>query len=162
MRRICVFCGSSPGSHPEYCAATEELGTELARLNIGLVYIVKAKARPHSKPHDARRAGSMLVVAKRRVLFTFAHNSEKSDGGRYGFSEGNGPKLAFRRRAEATEAVRRVGSLLVVPITVGIYGNQIGFAAVPVVEMANARTKDTGSSEYSSLTTLEYEIFPHS
>ena len=38
MKRICVFCGSSPGSRPEYRAATEELGTELARLNIGLVY----------------------------------------------------------------------------------------------------------------------------
>jgi len=38
MRRICVFCGSSPGSRPEYRAATEELGTELTRRNIGLVY----------------------------------------------------------------------------------------------------------------------------
>jgi uncharacterized protein (TIGR00730 family) len=38
MRRICVFCGSSPGSRPEYRAAAEELGTELARRNIGLVY----------------------------------------------------------------------------------------------------------------------------
>jgi len=38
MRRICVFCGSSPGSRPEYRAATEELATELARRNIGLVY----------------------------------------------------------------------------------------------------------------------------
>jgi uncharacterized protein (TIGR00730 family) len=38
MKRICVFCGSSQGSRPEYRAATEELGTELARRNIGLVY----------------------------------------------------------------------------------------------------------------------------
>ena len=38
MRRICVFCGSSPGSRPEYGAATEEMGAELARRNIGLVY----------------------------------------------------------------------------------------------------------------------------
>jgi uncharacterized protein (TIGR00730 family) len=38
MKRICVFCGSSSGSRPEYGAATEELGTELARRNIGLVY----------------------------------------------------------------------------------------------------------------------------
>jgi uncharacterized protein (TIGR00730 family) len=38
MKRICVFCGSSVGSRPEYRAATEELGTELARRNIGLVY----------------------------------------------------------------------------------------------------------------------------
>jgi uncharacterized protein (TIGR00730 family) len=38
MKRICIFCGSSAGSRPEYRAATEELGTELARRNIGLVY----------------------------------------------------------------------------------------------------------------------------
>jgi uncharacterized protein (TIGR00730 family) len=38
MKRICVFCGSSSGNRPEYRAAAEELGTELARRNIGLVY----------------------------------------------------------------------------------------------------------------------------
>jgi len=38
MKRICVFCGSSPGSRPEYRAAAEELGRELAGRNIGLVY----------------------------------------------------------------------------------------------------------------------------
>lgn len=38
MKRICVFCGSSAGSRPEYAAAAEELGRELVRRNIGLVY----------------------------------------------------------------------------------------------------------------------------
>jgi uncharacterized protein (TIGR00730 family) len=38
MKQICVFCGSSVGNRPEYRAATEELGTELARRGIGLVY----------------------------------------------------------------------------------------------------------------------------
>jgi len=38
MRRICVFCGSSPGSRVEYRAATEKLGAELVRRSIGLVY----------------------------------------------------------------------------------------------------------------------------
>jgi hypothetical protein len=38
MRRTCVFCGSSSGSRPEYRAAAEETGAELARRNIGLVY----------------------------------------------------------------------------------------------------------------------------
>ncbi len=38
MKRICVFCGSSPGSRTEYCAAAEEMGRELVRRNIGLVY----------------------------------------------------------------------------------------------------------------------------
>jgi len=38
MKRICVFCGSSPGSRPEYRACAEELGAELVRRDIGLVY----------------------------------------------------------------------------------------------------------------------------
>lgn len=38
MRRICVFCGSSSGSRPEYRAVAEELGAELVRRKIGLVY----------------------------------------------------------------------------------------------------------------------------
>jgi|SRR5215469_7560799 len=38
MKRICVFCGSSAGSRPEYRACAEELGAELVRRNIGLVY----------------------------------------------------------------------------------------------------------------------------
>ncbi len=35
---IRVFCGSSPGSRPEYRSAAEESGAELVRRNIGLVY----------------------------------------------------------------------------------------------------------------------------
>ena len=38
MKRICVFCGSSPGSRPEYRAAAEEMAAELVQSNIGLVY----------------------------------------------------------------------------------------------------------------------------
>jgi uncharacterized protein (TIGR00730 family) len=38
MKRICVFCGSSQGSRPEYGAAAEELAGELMRRKIGLVY----------------------------------------------------------------------------------------------------------------------------
>jgi len=38
MNHICVFCGSSSGTRPEYHAAAEDLGRELARRNIGLVY----------------------------------------------------------------------------------------------------------------------------
>src|ERR1022692_1386288 len=38
MRRICVFCGSSQGSRPEYGAAAEEMAAELVRRKIGLVY----------------------------------------------------------------------------------------------------------------------------
>ena len=38
MKRICVFCGSSPGARPEYRAAAEVLGEELVLRRIALVY----------------------------------------------------------------------------------------------------------------------------
>ncbi|MCP3926310.1 MAG: TIGR00730 family Rossman fold protein [Desulfobacterales bacterium] len=38
MKRICVFCGSSPGSDPEYVEMAKKLGMELAQNNIELVY----------------------------------------------------------------------------------------------------------------------------
>ncbi len=38
MKRICVFCGSSPGASPEYMQAAQHLGYVLASKNIGLVY----------------------------------------------------------------------------------------------------------------------------
>jgi uncharacterized protein (TIGR00730 family) len=38
MKRICVFCGSSPGSSPAYAETARALGIELARQGLGLVY----------------------------------------------------------------------------------------------------------------------------
>ena len=38
MRRVCVFCGSSPGARPEYAEAAEEVAGLLAAEGIGLVY----------------------------------------------------------------------------------------------------------------------------
>ena len=38
MKRICVFCGSSPGARPEYAEAGRCLGDALIQKNIGLVY----------------------------------------------------------------------------------------------------------------------------
>jgi uncharacterized protein (TIGR00730 family) len=38
LKRICVFCGSSPGNRPEYAAAARRLGGLLARRKIGLVF----------------------------------------------------------------------------------------------------------------------------
>jgi uncharacterized protein (TIGR00730 family) len=38
MRRLCVFSGSSPGGHPDYTQAAQELGRALAAQDIGLVY----------------------------------------------------------------------------------------------------------------------------
>jgi uncharacterized protein (TIGR00730 family) len=38
MRRLCVFCGASPGARPAYAEAAEELGRVLVAEGIGLVY----------------------------------------------------------------------------------------------------------------------------
>ncbi|KAK4744765.1 hypothetical protein SAY87_011077 [Trapa incisa] len=38
FRRVCVFCGSSPGKNPSYQLATVQLGKQLVEKNIDLVY----------------------------------------------------------------------------------------------------------------------------
>jgi hypothetical protein len=38
MKRIRVFCGSSPGNRPRYHRAAQEMAAELVRRNLGLVY----------------------------------------------------------------------------------------------------------------------------
>src|SRR5207245_11751051 len=38
LRRVCVFCGSSPGRRPEYREAARAMGVELVGQGIGLVY----------------------------------------------------------------------------------------------------------------------------
>jgi uncharacterized protein (TIGR00730 family) len=38
MKRVCVFCGSSPGANSEYAELARQLGGILARRGLGLVY----------------------------------------------------------------------------------------------------------------------------
>jgi uncharacterized protein (TIGR00730 family) len=38
MKTVCVFCGSRPGSRPEFLAAATALGAELARRRLTLIY----------------------------------------------------------------------------------------------------------------------------
>ncbi len=38
MKRLCVYCGSSPGNDKEYARAASELAEVLVQYNIGLVY----------------------------------------------------------------------------------------------------------------------------
>ncbi|HEX9888587.1 MAG TPA: TIGR00730 family Rossman fold protein [Nitriliruptorales bacterium] len=38
LRRVCVFCGSSPGGDPAYAVVARDLGRALAAAGIGLVY----------------------------------------------------------------------------------------------------------------------------
>jgi uncharacterized protein (TIGR00730 family) len=38
LKSLCVFCGSSPGTRPDYAGAAADLGRQLAARRIGLVY----------------------------------------------------------------------------------------------------------------------------
>ena len=38
IRTVCVYCGSGPGTDPDYITAARELGTALARSGVSLVY----------------------------------------------------------------------------------------------------------------------------
>jgi len=38
FRRVCVFCGSSPGAHPDYAEAARAMGRLLAERKLALVY----------------------------------------------------------------------------------------------------------------------------
>lgn len=38
MKRVCIYCGSSPGSLPEYAAAARRCGTVLAERGLAVVY----------------------------------------------------------------------------------------------------------------------------
>ena len=38
MRRVCVYAGSNPGSHPDYAAGARALASTMAERGIGLVY----------------------------------------------------------------------------------------------------------------------------
>jgi len=38
VRRVCVYCGSKAGADPRYTEAAAELGQEIARRGLGLVY----------------------------------------------------------------------------------------------------------------------------
>ena len=38
IRKVCVFCGSSPGARPDYSLAAKKLGRRLADRGTGLVY----------------------------------------------------------------------------------------------------------------------------
>jgi uncharacterized protein (TIGR00730 family) len=38
IQRLCVFCGSNPGTRPEYLAAAADFGRRVAERGLGLVY----------------------------------------------------------------------------------------------------------------------------
>jgi uncharacterized protein (TIGR00730 family) len=58
---INVFCGSSPGAEPIYMALADELGTELARRGIGLVYGGGSSGLMGAVATAADRAGGRVL-----------------------------------------------------------------------------------------------------
>ena len=61
LKRICVFCGSSPGRDPEYLAAAGALGRGLAQRGIGLVYGGASVGLMGAVADAARAAGGEVI-----------------------------------------------------------------------------------------------------
>lgn len=76
MRRICVFCGSSPGVHAEYGEVAARLGRQLARDGVGLVYGGASIGLMGIVADAAREAGGEVigVIPRSLVALEVAHN----------------------------------------------------------------------------------------
>jgi uncharacterized protein (TIGR00730 family) len=61
VKSICVYCGSSPGSHPDYLAAADALGHELLERGLTLVYGGASKGLM-GRLADTVKAGGGKVV----------------------------------------------------------------------------------------------------
>jgi uncharacterized protein (TIGR00730 family) len=61
MKRICVFCGSSPGARPAYRAAAANLGAALAARRIGLVYGGANVGLMSELAHSVLNAGGEVI-----------------------------------------------------------------------------------------------------
>ncbi|GAC1433092.1 MAG: TIGR00730 family Rossman fold protein [Chloroflexota bacterium] len=69
MRRICVFAGSRPGTRPDYTAAAEALGRELAHRGLGLVYGGGSLGLMGAVADAALAAGGEMIGVMPRGLF---------------------------------------------------------------------------------------------
>lgn len=61
LRSICVFCGASPGANPLYRQAADELGQELARRGLRLIYGGGAVGLMGIVADAALRAGGEVI-----------------------------------------------------------------------------------------------------
>lgn len=61
LRRICVYCGSSPGADPAYAEAARGLGARLAQDGIGLVYGGASVGLMGAVADAARAAGGEVI-----------------------------------------------------------------------------------------------------
>ncbi len=69
MKRIVVFCGSSPGRRPEYAAAATALGRLLADRGIGIVYGGATVGLMGAVADGALEAGGEVIGVIPRRLF---------------------------------------------------------------------------------------------
>jgi uncharacterized protein (TIGR00730 family) len=76
MKRICVFCGSSPGARPEYRTAAINLGEALVARGFGLVYGGANVGLMGVLAHSVQRAGGEVIgvipqsMVKKELAFT--------------------------------------------------------------------------------------------
>jgi uncharacterized protein (TIGR00730 family) len=68
MKRICVFCGSSAGSRPEFAEAADALGRAIAGRGMGLVYGGSNVGLMSRIARSALGAGGEVVGVIPRVL----------------------------------------------------------------------------------------------
>lgn len=76
MRRICVFCGSSPGRGSAYLHAAEQLGQLMAQRGIGLVYGGASVGLMGAVANAVLAAGGQVtgVIPQALVAREVAHN----------------------------------------------------------------------------------------
>ncbi len=76
MKRICVFCGSSPGTQPEYIQAAKTLARALARRQIGVVFGGGSVGMMGQLARKVLEAGGQVTgviprdLVERRVAYT--------------------------------------------------------------------------------------------
>jgi uncharacterized protein (TIGR00730 family) len=75
MKRVLVFCGSSPGRVPEYAAAASELGRELASRRLEVVYGGASVGLMGALADSTLAAGGTVigVIPRRLVEYEIAH-----------------------------------------------------------------------------------------
>jgi cytokinin riboside 5'-monophosphate phosphoribohydrolase len=66
FRRVCVFCGSSPGKKAAYQAAAVQLGQQLVEHGIGLVYGGGSVGLMGLVSHAVHNAGGHVIGYVRR------------------------------------------------------------------------------------------------
>lgn len=69
MKSVCVFCGSSPGVHPEYLQAATELGTLLAKQELHLIYGGASVGLMGAVADAVLKAGGQVTGVLPRQLF---------------------------------------------------------------------------------------------